>query len=173
MLFKFAAINHVYFKHPLAIRRLVQEINFKNFFPKSPVPNGIIAIKYWPVDSYQKLFDNDELKRSIVDGYLLNDIASFFEQGLVELWPKRETVIDREAQTIRWKDNAVKYDQIVDADYEVPNLPEIVVNREGAPERKYKYAYRNTFMGLVPKELRNVYFIGYTRPTTGGAEQHH
>jgi Flavin-binding monooxygenase-like len=42
------------------------------------------------------------------------------------------------------------------------------VDREGAPERKYKYAYRNTFMGLVPKELRNVYFIGYTRPTTGG-----
>ena len=168
MLFKFAAINHVYFKHPLAIRRFVQKINFKNFFPKSPVPNGIIAIKYWPIDSYQKLFDNDQLKQSIKDGYLLNDIAFFLEQGLVELWPKRETVIDREARTIRWKDNVVKYDQIADADYEVPNLPEIVVKREGAPERKYEYAYQNTFMGLVPKELRNVYFIGFTRPTTGG-----
>jgi hypothetical protein len=168
MLFKFAGINHVYFKHPLAIRRFVQKINFKNLFPKSPVPNGIIAIKYWPIDSYQKLFDDDELKQSIKDGYLLNDIAFFLERGLVELWPKRETIIDREARTIRWKDNVVKYDQIADADYEVPNLPEIVVKRQGAPERKYEYAYRNTFMGLVPKELRNVYFIGFTRPTTGG-----
>jgi len=167
-LFKFAAINHVYFKHPVAIRRFVQKISFKNFFPKSPVPNGIIAIKYWPIDSYQKLFDNDELKQSIRDGYLLNDIAFFLEQGSVELWPKRETVIDREARTIRCKESVVKYDHIVDADYEIPNLPEIVVKREGAPERKYEYVYRNTFMGVVPKELRSVFFIGFTRPTTGG-----
>lgn len=165
-LFKLASINNVYSKHPLAIRNL--KVDLKNLFPKSPVPNGIIAIKYWPIDSYQKLFDNDALKQSIGDGYLLNDIAFFLEQGLVELWPKRETVIDREAGTIRWKDNVVECDRIVDADYEVPNLPEIVVARAGAPQRKYEYVYRNTFMGVVPKELSNVYFIGYTRPTTGG-----
>jgi hypothetical protein len=88
---------------------------------------------------------------------------------LVELWPKQGTVIDREEHTIRWKDNVIKYDHIIDADYEVPNLPDIiVVDREGAPTGKYNYVYRNNFMGVVPKELSNIYFIGFTRPTTGG-----
>ncbi len=132
------------------------------------MPNGIIAIKYWPIDSYQTLFDNEALNQSISEGYLLNDIAFFLEQGLVELWPKHETIIDREECTIRWKDNVVKCDHIVDADYEIPNLPDIIVDRADAPKRKYEYVYRNTFMGVVPKELSNIYFIGYTRPTTGG-----
>jgi len=167
-LFKFAGLNHVYFKHPLAMRHFIPKIRLKDFLPKSPVPNGIIAIKYWPIDSYQKSFDNDALKQSISEGYLLNDIAFFLEQGRVELWPKRETVIDREAGTIRWKDKAVKCDHILDADYEVPNLPEIVVERAGSPQCKYEYVCRNAFMGVVPKELSNVYFIGYIRPTTGG-----
>ena len=113
------------------------------------------------------------LKQSIRDGYLLNDITFFFEQGLVELWPKQETLIHREEHTIRWKDNVIKCDHILDADDEVPNLPEIIVDRDGAPKRKYEYVCRNTFMGVVPKELRNVYFIGFTRPTTGGSEKDH
>jgi hypothetical protein len=167
-LFRFLSLNHVYFKHPLAIRGFKLEVGLKNFFRHSPVPNGIIAIKYWPIDSFQKLFDNDGLRQSIGDGYLLNDIAFFLEEGLVELWPKAETVIDREQRTIRWKDKVIEYDHIVDADYEVPNLPEIVIEREGAPRRRYEYVYRNNFMGVIPKELRNVYLIGYTRPTTGG-----
>jgi hypothetical protein len=167
-LFRFLSLNHVYFKHPLAIRGLKLDVGFKNFFRHSPVPNGIIAIKYWPIDSFQTLFDNDGLKQSIGDGYLLNDIAFFLEEGLVELWPKAETVIDREQHTIRWKDKVIEYDHIVDADYEVPNLPEIVIEREGAPRRTYEYVYRNNFMGVIPKDLSNVYLIGYTRPTTGG-----
>ncbi|PYK10824.1 MAG: hypothetical protein DME65_08745 [Verrucomicrobia bacterium] len=113
------------------------------------------------------MFDNDALKQSIKDGYLLNDIAFFLEHGLVELWPKKETVIDREQGTIRWKDKVIKYDHIIDGDYEVPNLPEIVVG-EGSLKRKYEYDCRNNFMGMIPKELRNVYFIGLMRPTTGG-----
>src|SRR5262245_10230373 len=167
-LFKFLSLNHVYFKHPLAIRGFKLDVGFKNFFRHSPVPNGIIAIKYWPIDSFQTLFDNDGLKQSVRDGYLLNDIAFFLEEGLVELWPKAETVIDLDQRTIRWKDKVIECDHIVDADYEVPNLPEIVVAREGAPRRTYEYVYRNNFMGVIPKELSNVYFIGYTRPTTGG-----
>jgi hypothetical protein len=163
---KLLSIDNVYFKHPLAIRSF--KVNFKNFLSQSPLPNGIIAIKYWPIDTYQALFDNGSLKQSIRDGYLLNDIAFFLEQGLVELWPKQETVIDRERCTIRWKDNVIKYDHIVDADYEVPNLPAIVVDREGAPKRNYEYVCRSNFMGIVPKELSNVYFIGFIRPTTGG-----
>jgi hypothetical protein len=167
-LFKFAGINHVYFKHPLAMRRFIPKLRLKDFLPKSPVPNGIIAIKYWPIDSYQTLFDNDALEQSIGEGYLLNDVAYFLEQGVVELWPKEETVIDREAGTIRWKDKVVKCDHILDADYEIPNLPEIVVERAGSAQRKYEYVCRNAFMGVVPKELSNVYLIGYIRPTTGG-----
>ena len=107
-LFKLGSINHIYSKHPLAIRNFAQKFDFKNLLPKSPVPNGIIAIKYWPIDSFQKLFDDEALKQSIGDGYLLNDIAFFLEHGLVELWPKRETVIDRETRTIRWKDSVVE-----------------------------------------------------------------
>ena len=164
---KFLSIDHVYFKHPLAIRHLRFNMKQRNL-SRSPVPNGIIAIKYWPIDSYQKLFDNDSLKQSIGDGYLLNDIAFFLEQGLVELWPKQETVIDRDEHTIRWKDNVIKCDHIVDADHEIPNLPDIILDRDGAPKRKYEYVYKNTFMGVIPKELRNIYLIGYTRPTTGG-----
>jgi hypothetical protein len=164
----FLPIDNVYLKHPLSMRRV--KIDFKNLWSRqSPVPNGIIAIKYWPIDSYQKLFDNDSLKQFIRDGYLLNDIAFFLQQGLIELWPKQGTVIDREENTIRWKDNVIKYDHIIDADHEVPNLPDIIVmDREGAPTGKYNYVYRNNFMGVVPKELSNIYFIGFTRPTTGG-----
>ena len=50
----------------------------------------------------------------------------------MELWPKKETVIDREQGTIRWGDKVIRYDHIVDGDYEIPNLPEIVVG-EGSP----------------------------------------
>lgn len=162
---KFLPISNVYAKHPLATRSFKADFRVA---ARSPVPNGIIAIKYWPIDAYQALFDNTSLKQSISDGYLLNDITFFLENGLVELWPKSETVIDREAGTIRWKDKVVKCDHILDADNEVPNLPDIVAYRDGCPPREYEYVHRNCFMGIVPKELSQIYFIGYTRPTTGG-----
>ena len=161
---KFLRINNVYFKHPASVRKF--KFNFR--IPRSPFPNGVIAIKYWPIDSFQTLFDNSSLKQFIREGYLLNDIAFFLEKDLVELWPKRETVIDREQRTIRWKNHVIRYDYIVDADYEVPNLPDIRVEREGAPQRKYGYVCRDNFMGIVPRELSNVYFVGFIRPTTGG-----
>lgn len=161
------SLDHFYVRHPLAIRRFYSKIGLRNI-PHSPFPNGVVAIKYWPIDSYQKLFDNENLKQSIRDGYLLNDIAFFLEQGMVELWPKQKTTIDREQSSIRWDGVTVRYDCIVDPDYEVPNLPEIVVDSDGSDRRKFEYAYRNCFMGIVPKELSNVYFIGFTRPTTGG-----
>jgi hypothetical protein len=168
-LFRFLSIDQLYFKHPLAVRRFRLKFDPRwLLFPPSPVPNGIIAIKYWPIDAYQQLFDNDSLKPSIGEGYLLNDIAFFLEQGLVELWPKRETIIDRARRTIEWNGKVIKCDHILDADYERPNLPAITGHRAGAPPHKYEYVYRNSFMGVIPKELRNVYFLGYTRPMTGG-----
>jgi hypothetical protein len=168
-LFRFLSIDQVYFKHPLAVRHFRLKFDPRwLLFPPSPIPNGIIAIKYWPIDAYQQLFDNESLKRSIGEGYLLNDIAFFLEQGLVELWPKRETIIDRARHTIEWNGRVIKCDHILDADYETPNLPAITWHRAGAPPGKYEYVYRNSFMGVIPKELRNVYFLGYTRPMTGG-----
>ena len=172
--FKFTAIENVYFKHPLAMRSLfTSELIFNprtisNYFLKCPVPYGNIIIKYWPIDTYQRLFDNDSLNKSISDGYLLNDIGFFLEQGLIELWPKQETVIDREEHTIRWKGDVIKYDHIIDGDYEVPNLPDIIVSRDGAPAQKYEYICRNNFMGIIPKDLSNIYLLGYIRPMTGG-----
>jgi hypothetical protein len=166
-LLKFLSMEHLYVKHPLAIRLPVPKIGFKNIL-HSPVPNGVIAIKYWPIESYQRLFDNDALKQSIKDGYLLNDIVFFLEQGLVKLWPRKETAIDRDQCTVRWNDEAVSYDYIVEPDHEIPNLPDIVLGSYGVDRRKYDYVYRNNFMGVVPKELSNVYFIGFTRPTSGG-----
>jgi len=160
-------IKNIFSKYPLAIPlRLVKAYN--PLPTHSPVPNGRIAIKYWPIDSYKSLFDNETLRQHISDGYLLNDIAFFLEQGLVELWPKQDTVIDLEKKTIRWKDHVVKYDYIADPDHESPNLPAIAVHRESSPVHKYAYVYRDNFMGVVPKQSRNVYFIGFTRPTTGG-----
>ena len=167
--FKFMSIDQLFFKHPLARRSIKVKFDPRwLLFPPNPVPNGIIVIKYWPIDAYQQLFDNDSLKPSIGQGYLLNDIAFFLEQGLVELWPKRQTVIDRAQRTIEWNGKIVQCDHIIDADYETPNLPAITEHRAGAPPRKYEYVYRNSFMGVIPKELRNVYFLGYTRPMTGG-----
>jgi hypothetical protein len=165
---KFPVFQFFYSKYPLAIRLIGLKVIKNLWRPQSPWPNGIVAIKYWPIDSYQKLFDDRSLMQSIKDGYLLNDIAFFIDKGLIELRRKRETIIDRKARTIRWKGEVLTYDQIVDADYEVPNLPEIVTESEGSLSRKYEYAYRDNFMGIVPKELKNVYFIGFTRPTTGG-----
>jgi len=165
-LLKFLSMENFYLKHPLAIRSFKADL--KRFMWQSPLPNGVIAIKYWPIDSYQKLFDNESLEQSIKDGYLLNDIVYFVEQALVELWPKRETVIDRGAKTIRWQDKVIEYDELIEQDYESPNLPEIELNHAGSPRRKYEYVCRDNFMGVVPKDLSNVYFIGYIRPTTGG-----
>jgi hypothetical protein len=173
-LFKFMAIENVYFKYPLSNRNLFTlEMIFNpkmisNYFFKSPVPYGNIVIKYWPIDTYQRLFDNDSLNKSISDGYLLNDIGFFLEQGLIELWPKQETVIDRKEHTIRWKGDVIKYDHIIDGDYEVPNLPDIIVSRDGVPAQKYEYICRNNFMGIIPKDLSNIYLLGYMRPMTGG-----
>jgi hypothetical protein len=166
-LFGFLSIRHVYYKYPLAIPRAVVR-RYMNFLARNPVPNGLIVIKYWPIETYQRLFDNQRLKQSIEDGYLLNDVAFFLEEGLIQLWPKQGTAIDREKRVIRWKDNVVNCDYILDADYERPNLPEIVANREGHAGQKYEYDPRQTFMGIVPRQLHNVYLIGYTRPTTGG-----
>ncbi|MCB9298328.1 MAG: thioredoxin reductase [Lewinellaceae bacterium] len=134
---------------------------------KSAFPNGMHVLKYWPIDTYQRLFDRGHLEEKIREGYLLNDIAFFIDEGLVELWHKKETTIDHEARAIRWGEKELEFDYLIEGDRERPALPDIMIGHSdgGLP---YQYDYRNNFMGIVPPELHNVYMIGYTRPFTGG-----
>ena len=68
--------------------------------PKAHVPNGIIAIKYWPIDTYARQF-SDDLPERIKQGFLLNDLAYFVSEGLVTLWRKDETTVDEVGQDHR------------------------------------------------------------------------
>lgn len=162
--------SNLYIKHPVASRDLdrTPALSMGRGSPFTPnLPNGLRITKYWPIDSYQHLF-GDDLEESIGKGYLLNDIAYFIDRGLVEMWPRQEVSIDRENRVVRYKDEIVQYDDIIEGDEEVPNLPPITIERPGEPSYRYEYHYRDSFLGVMPRELPNTYFIGFTRPMTGG-----
>lgn len=126
------------------------------------LPNGLLTIKYWPIDHYQREF-GDDLEKSIEQGYLLNDIAMWMHTGKVVVVPP-DTPIDIENKSIRYAGVEKPFDRYIKGDTERPRLPAIV----DAQGKTYEYSYRSTFMGVVPRELDNVYFLGYTRPFTGG-----
>ena len=132
---------------------------------KIPFLNGVIAIKYWPIDTYMYKFA-DNLEEHIKKGFLLNDLPFLIDQNLVELWSKEKTEILRDKKEIRSEGKTCKYDFIVSGDRERPALPPIY--RGGSEQNRFEYAYRDQFMGVVPRDLSNVYLLGYTRPTTGG-----
>ena len=134
--------------------------------PGAHVPNGIIAIKYWPIDTYARQFAA-ELPERIQQGFLLNDILFFVSEGLVELWRKDGTTVDEASQTIECNGRSVRYDYLIKGDAEVPNLPRITHERDGRMV-DYEYVYRENYLGVIPSALTNVYFLGYTRPLTGG-----
>lgn len=134
--------------------------------PVAPIPNGIIVIKYWPIDTYAREFSSD-LDASIEKGYLLNDILFFVSEGLVELWRKDETKIDEVHKTIERDGEVVAYDHFIGGDAEFPRLPPITYERDGEV-REYEYVYKQNYLGVVPSELSGIYFIGYTRPVSGG-----
>lgn len=133
---------------------------------KSQIPNGVIAIKYWPIDEYARTF-SDKLPEHIKEGYLLNDIVYFVSEGLVTLWDKDKTRINEVQKTIECDGETVKYDHFIQGDAEVPNLPRIAYVKDGEAV-DYEYIYRNNYLGVVPRELGNIYLLGYTRPLTGG-----
>jgi hypothetical protein len=135
--------------------------------PKSPVPSGIIAIKYWPIDTYARQFSED-LPERIEEGYLLNDLVYFVSEGLVTLWDKNKTRVDEVDETIERNGESIHYDYLIRGDVEVPNLPRITYERDGRTV-DYEYVYRENYLGVVPRVLNNVYLLGYTRPVTGGA----
>jgi len=135
--------------------------------PKAPVPSGIIAIKYWPIDTYARRFSED-LPERIREGYLLNDLPYFVSEGLVTLWRKDETRIDEQEKTIECNGKSMHYDHLIRGDVEVPNLPRITYEKDGRSV-DYEYVSRENYLGVIPRVLRNVYLLGYTRPVTGGA----
>jgi hypothetical protein len=163
---KFISPSLFAFAYPQTIRPL--RVNLKRFRKAMPFPNGVIAIKYWPVDGYSKFFGNN-LKESIRKGYLLNDLPMFIDQGLVEYWSKKEVEVDHERKIVRNKvtGHEVSFDHFIDGGPENPRLPQIV-NYANGPPSIHEYVYRENYLGSVPKRLSNVFFIGYTRPTTGG-----
>lgn len=134
--------------------------------PKAHAPNGIVAIKYWPIDTYARQFAQD-LPQRIEDGYLLNDLVYFVSEGLVTLWDKDETTVDEGARTVERNGESVRYDYLIQGDVEVPNLPPITYERDGRTV-EYAYVYRENYLGVIPRALHNVYLLGYTRPVSGG-----
>lgn len=155
-------VFHVRF--PQTYRRDVVEAN-----DASPAGhgNGMSGIKYWPIDMYEARF-GEEVDARIQAGTLLNDIIFWHTEGLVETWSKDRTTIDQENQTIHCDGRTVAYDHLIGGGAEVPRLPPIVAVDEDGQRHAYTYAHRNTFLGVVPAELPNVFFLGYTRPLTGG-----
>ena len=131
----------------------------------SPVrpANGTVLTKYWPIDLYALQFSED-LENAIRRGYLLNDIAMWILAGKIIVVPKT-TPIDFERNTIQWHGFSRSFDDYIPGGDEHPRLPEIMVNGRDP----FRYLYRNNFMGVVPAQLNNIYFIGFTRPMTGGA----
>ncbi|MCW5890603.1 MAG: thioredoxin reductase [bacterium] len=134
--------------------------------PKAHVPNGIIAIKYWPIDTYARKFA-EELPERITQGFLLNDLPFFVSEGLVKLWSKDDTTVDETRKTIECDGTIVHYDHLIKGDAEVPRLPRITHERDGRVV-DYEYVYRENHLGVIPRVLENVYLLGYTRPLTGG-----
>jgi hypothetical protein len=134
--------------------------------PKAHVPNGIIAIKYWPIDTYARQFSED-LPERIKQGFLLNDLAYFVSEGLVELWNKNETKVDEVGKTIECNGQSIHYDHLIQGDAEVPKLPRITYEKDGQTV-DYEYVYRENYLGVIPSVLTNVYLLGYTRPLSGG-----
>lgn len=125
-------------------------------------PNGRIFTKYWPISLYSHEFGNN-LEASIAKGYLLNDIAMWLYTGKVIATPK-DTPIDLDKKTITYAGIERSFHQYIKGDTERPRLPTIMMNGV----TPYRYLYRNNFMGVIPKQLNNIYTIGYTRPMSGG-----
>ncbi|MGH7789407.1 MAG: thioredoxin reductase [Candidatus Binatia bacterium] len=134
--------------------------------PKAAVPNGIVAIKYWPIDTYCRQFSKD-LPERIKQGFLLNDLVYFVSEGLVTLWDKDRTTVDEAGKTVECNGESIHYDYLIQGDAEVPRLPRITYEKAGQTV-DYEYVYRANYLGVIPSVLTNVYLLGYTRPLSGG-----
>lgn len=150
-------------RHPLSNRPQKEVRNF--FGARAPIENGHITVKHWPIDTYRRYF-GEHLEDRISEGYLLNDLPFFVDQGLVKLWDKKTTQIDRDAKQLSDGDSHSAFDMIIDGGPEEPAIPPI--HRHGEAEDAYIFKQRETWLGVVPPTLNNIYMIGFTRPFTGG-----
>ena len=129
---------------------------------KASMPNGLLGIKYWPIEQYYYRFGNN-LEQSISNGYVLNDIAMYIHSGKVILVPP-DTPINFDKKTITYAGIERSFHQYIEGEAEHPRLPTILI--DGATP--YQYDRRDSFMGVIPQKLNNIYFLGFVRPTTGG-----
>lgn len=126
MLSKYVVPHLFHVRHPETFRHDKSAVNHGW---TSGIGNGIQAIKYYAIDTYQNHHGTDQetLQRSIENNVLLNDINFFHTEGLVESWPKDRTVVDREHKTVSCPDRGtIKYDYIIDGGPERPRLPKII-----------------------------------------------
>ncbi|MDA9173111.1 hypothetical protein N9O24_00845 [bacterium] len=124
--------------------------------------DGLIAIKMWNIDEYRKKFGTN-IEAAIKQGYLLNDLCFWVMHNKIELWKKSTTIIDNNTIIKKETGDKVRCDFIIHGDKESPRLPRIEIKSNA-----YQYSFHNCYLGVVPRELRNIFFIGFTRPTTGG-----
>jgi hypothetical protein len=153
-----------WFKYPHLIHR--DEADPQRYRKGAAVPNGLIAIKYWPIDTYAQMFGKD-LEESIRRGYLLNDLPMWIDEGLVEVYSKKDSAVDREKKVVTCGGKEIPYDYLVDGGPERPRLPRIV-QMHGGEAKEYEYNVRRNYLGVIPESLSNVYFLGIIRPFTGG-----
>lgn len=155
-----------WFKYPELIHR--DEVDRKKCANGAAMPNGLIAIKYWPIDMYEQMFGKD-LENTIRQGCLLNDLPLWIDEGMVEIFRKAHTTVDRESKTLTYKGETIVFDHLVEGGPEKPRLPQILRFRAGSeiPE-EYVYEVRRNYLGVVPEKLSNVYLLGIVRPFTGG-----
>ena len=129
---------------------------------RSHPASGKVVVKYWPIDQYRQRFGAD-LEAAIAQGYLLNDIAMWLHAGRVILAPK-DAPVDFDRRTITCAGVERRFDHYVRGGPEEPRLPPVLIGGV----TPWRYRYRDSFMGVVPRNLNNIYLIGYTRPMTGG-----
>ena len=79
---------------------------------------------------------------------------------------KPEVEIDKDAKFIMHRDRVIPYDFLIEGDIESPNFLDIEIIDQN--KKTYEHVYRNCYLGVIPKNLNNLYFTGITRPNTGG-----
>lgn len=150
--------------YPDTIRHI--KVDKDRFFSTMPVPNGLIVIKYTPIDAYYKIFGSN-FEDNFKKGFFITDTPMFIDAGLVEYGAKDKIKLMRDQNILEFEGKEVKYDYLIEGGPESPKLPTITIHK-GNTEEEYKYIYRENYLGSVPSKLSNIFFIGWTRPETGG-----
>jgi len=65
------------------------------------------------------------------------------------------------------KGKTINYDYLIEGDLEAPKIPRISIKRGGA-EQDYEYIVKETYLGVLPQKLKNIFLLGFIRPVSGG-----